>query len=102
MLSLPWAVKLLLTVLLGGLFASGVFFIFIAADNMRDASFPLVCGTITAFSTTVFASFLHWREGKGWQRSLLMGVAVGLTGTAIIILIGLLFNMWLVSNIQLV
>ena len=95
-----WALKLLLTVLVGGPFAIGAFFI--PADAMpsvipRTVVGPL-CVAILVFSTTSFATLLHLRECNSWRRSLLMGVVVGLVGSAIILMVAFLFVMLLLSK----
>ena len=96
-----WAVKL---VLVGGLFAIAAFFV--PANAMPSviprACFGPLCVTIIVLLTTIFAILLYRRESNGWRRSLLMGVVVGLTGAAIIMMIGFGFVIWFLSNIQLV
>ena len=97
-----WAMKLLATMLVGGLFAIGVFFIPADALAIPQAIFGPLCVTMIVVSATMCGSFLYRREGNGWRRSLMMGFVVGLAGSAIIMMIGFLFVIWLVSNIQLV
>ena len=102
--SLHWAVKLLLAVLVGGLFAIGAFVV--PANAMPSviprACFGPLCVTIIVLLTTIFAILLYLREGNGWRRSLLMGLVAGLAGSAIIMMIGFLFVIWFLCNIQLV
>ncbi len=101
---LHWAVKLFLTMLVGGPFAIGAFFVPANAmpSVMPQASFGPLCAGIVVLAAMVFATFLHLREGNRWSRSLLMGVVVGLAGAAIIMMIGFGFVIWFLSNIQLV
>ena len=104
MLFLHWAVKLVLTMLVGGLFLVVAFFVPASAmpNATLRANFRPLCVGIVVLAAMAFATFLHWREGKDWRRSLSMGVVMGLAGAAISVIIGYLFIMWLVSNIQLV
>ena len=99
-----WAVKVLIAVLVGGPFAIAAFFI--PADAMpvvipRSSFGPLCVGTVF-ITTIVFSTFLYFREGNSWMRSLLMGVVIGLAGAATIMTIGFLFLIWFLSNVQLV
>ena len=104
--SIHWAVKLLLTVLVGGLFAIGVFFF---SPHAFVGISPVVAWTlyiaILVLSTTMVATFLYRRERNSWRRSFLMGIVVGVVAsTAIILLLGgvVAFLEWLVSKVRFV
>jgi hypothetical protein len=105
--TIHWAVKLVLTVLAGGMIAIGIWSLplfslaFLDIVIPEPLPWPLCIATIV-FSTTLCACLLYLREGNGWRRSLLMGVVVGLGGAAIVTVIGFLFVIWLLSCIQLV
>ena len=90
--SIHWAVKLLLTVLVGGLFAFGALFIPIdalATVIPRHVVGPL-CIVTVFIATIVFATFLYVRESNILRQSVLMGTVVGSVGLGIIMLVGYL------------
>ena len=92
--SIHWAVKLLLTVIIGGLLAVPFFVLLyltvmpLLPDMPGSIFSPLYLVSLT---TTIVATYLYLRERNGWRRSLLMGVAVGLVGSAIIMAVAFLF-----------
>ena len=102
--SMHWAVKLLLTILAACPFAIG--YVFIPADALAivipQTCVGPFCVTMIVLLTTIFATFLYRRESNGWRRSLLMGVVVGLIASTIITMVGFLYIIWMLSNIQLV
>jgi hypothetical protein len=91
--STHWAVKLVLTVLVGGSLAVPFFILLnltvmpLLPDMPGSIFWPLYLVSLT----TIVATFLYLRERNGWRRSLLMGVAVGLVGSAIIMAVAYLF-----------
>ena len=97
---LPWARKLVLTVLVGGLLAVPFFVLLnltvmpLLPDMPGSIFWPLYLVSLT----TIVATYLYLRERNGWRRSLLMGVAVGLVGSAIIMAVAYLFLTLLLSN----
>ena len=100
--SIHWVVKLLLAVIVGGLFAIGVFsFPPHAFMAISQAVAWTLYIAILVLSTTMVAAFLYLRERNSWRRSLLMGMVVGvMASTAIIFLFGGIgvFLEWLVSR----
>ncbi len=99
--TIHWAVKLVLTVVVGGLFAIGELFIsFHTSETIIPSPVILtLCVAILILLTTILATFLYRRESNGWRRSLLMGVVVGLVASTIITMAVFLFIIWLLSTI---
>lgn len=97
--SMHWAVKLLLTVMVGGLFAVGELFIsFLTSETIIPSPVILtLCVAILILLTTILATFLYRRESNGWRRSLLMGAVVGLATSTIITMVVLLLIIWFFS-----
>ena len=106
--SMHWAVKLLLTVVVGGLFPIVALFFFPSRLCRRSCLKPLFCcvrAAILVFPTTLVATLLYLRESNGWRRSLLMGLVVGLVASTIIMMVAFLLGVfleWLVSMTQFV
>ena len=99
---LPWARKLVLTVIIVGLLAVPFFVLLnltvmpLLPDMPGSMFWPLYLVSLT----TIIATFLYLRERNGWRRSLLMGVAVGLVGSAIIMEVAFLFLTLLLSMVR--
>ena len=86
-----WSVKLLLTVIVGSLLAVGA--TFLPADRL-EAIIPrptlvLLCVGAVVGSTIVVPTILYRREHNDWRRSVEMGVAIGFSASAIILVVGL-------------
>ena len=92
-----WIVKLLLSIVAGCPFSIGIWWflsmqlMFATFAQQVVALLLMVCVPVSAMCCGVA---LYVREGKTWRRSLLQGAVVGLVGTAIIIMIQLLFVAW--------
>ena len=103
--SIHWALKLLLTMLVGGLFAISIGFL--PTDALAGIT-PAVAWTlylaILVLLTTIFAAGLYLRDRCTWRRSALMGVMVGVVASILITTAGslavVLFD-WLFSLIRL-
>ena len=88
--SMPWAVKLLLTVLIGRLFPITV--LIIPPDAflipIPDEHVGAVCSAAVLITTFAVPTVLYLREGDSWRRSLFMGLAFGVVGSALLFLAG--------------
>jgi hypothetical protein len=95
-----WIGKLLLSILAGCPFSIGIWWflsmqlMFATFAQQVVALLLMACVPLSAVGCGVF---LYVREGKTCGRSLLQGAVVGLVGTAIIIMIQLLFVAWHLS-----
>ena len=97
MRSIHWAVKLLLTVLGGGLFP-------IAVLMMSPDTFPIPIPDEHAGSVSVAAvlivtfaipTVLHLREGDSLRRSLLMGLVLAVVGSSLLFVAGYGLIVWM-------
>ena len=95
--SIHWAVKLLLTVLGGGLFP-------IAVLMMSPDTFPIpipdehagsVSVAVVLIVTFVIPTVLHLREGDSLRRSLLMGLVFAVAGSSLLLVAGYGLIVWM-------
>jgi hypothetical protein len=95
--SLPWAVKLVLTVLFGGALSAGTYWFFTdifpigAADSVIHLVFFVFWQVLVGTSVSLF-------ERNALGTSIIKGLALGLVSTAFLVISGFLFLNWIMSN----
>ena len=95
--SIHWAVKLLLTVLGGGLFPMAVLMM---PPDMFPISVPdehagSVSVAVVLIVTFVTPTVLHLREGDSLRRSLLMGLVFAVVGSTLLFVAGYGLIVWM-------
>ena len=95
--SIHWAVKLLLTVIGGGLFPIAVLIIPpeafpLPVPDEHAGAFSVAVVLIVTF---IIPTVLHLREGLWWRRSLLMGLVFAMAGSSLLLVAGYGLIVWM-------
>ena len=95
--SLPWAVKLVLTVLFGGALSAGTYWFLtdILPIGAADSNIHLV---FFVFWQVLVGTSLFLFERNALRTSIIKGLIVGLVSTAFLAILGFLFLGWIISN----